>query len=177
MERRKFVIGAGALATGSAAAIGTGAFTTVEAERDFAVEVVEDDAAYLALEASDDTGLVEDDGGVLEVDLTDSPQGAEGVNQNAVTTIEDAFTITHQGTQDVGVEVTLFDDAGDVIDDGTEDAVSLLVGDDDLITDGPIDVEVGDELDVTIEVDTLDEELETDVDSVLISADEEDFSG
>ncbi|WP_418286006.1 DUF1102 domain-containing protein [Halorubrum sp. DTA46] len=61
MERRKFVIGAGALATGSAAAMGTGAVSQFNSgDRAIEIETVGDASAYIALQRPD-SGL--SDGG------------------------------------------------------------------------------------------------------------------
>ncbi len=48
MDRRKFVLSVGALAGGGSLALGTGAFSSVEAERDVGVTVADDASAYLA---------------------------------------------------------------------------------------------------------------------------------
>gem|GEM_PF-1264017 len=58
MERRKFIIGAGALATGSAAAVGTGAFSAAEVERAVNVEITDDSASLVGLEPGPETGDV-----------------------------------------------------------------------------------------------------------------------
>jgi len=48
-NRRKFIAGLGALATGSAAAVGTGAFTSVSAERSVTIDTADDAYAFLRL--------------------------------------------------------------------------------------------------------------------------------
>ena len=104
MERRKFVIGAGALATGSAAAVGSGAFSSVEADRDVSVEVANDADAYLGLEGLDNANAnqyVSSSGGTLEIDIAGSGNSGTGVNQDAVTEFNELFTVSNQGTQDV----------------------------------------------------------------------------
>lgn len=115
MERRKFVIGLGALASGSAAAVGTGAFTSVTATRDIDVEVADDASAYLRLEGTGgaNSDYVDDDGngGTLAISLdegnsSDVNGGGEGVNPDAVTEIDDLFTIENQGTQEVTVSIS-----------------------------------------------------------------------
>ena len=103
MERRKFVIGAGALATGSAAALGTGAFSSVEADRDFTVKVAEDANAYLGLEpGSGPTAneIVDDGGDIVELDFGDLGHG-DGINKRATTVFEDVLRVTNQGTNKV----------------------------------------------------------------------------
>ena len=113
MERRKFVIGSGALATGSAAAMGTGAFTSVEADRDVTVEVADDADAFLALSAADDPNgaYFDDEGGQAGIDLSaENPsQGendgfdGEGVNLDSQTKIFNIIEVQNQGTQAVKV--------------------------------------------------------------------------
>ena len=105
MQRRKFIIGTGALVAGSAAALGSGAFSSVEAERDVTVEVADDNNAYLGLAAERDD-IISDDGddGQLTIDLGSETtnEGGEGFNDEAITEIEGVFRITNQGTQTVG---------------------------------------------------------------------------
>ena len=98
----------GSIAAGSAAAVGTGAFTSVEAERDVSVQVADDMNAYLGLQAEREEFLTDDsDDGQLGLDLgapdnEDSDTG-EGFNQEAITKVEGVFSISNQGTQTVGV--------------------------------------------------------------------------
>jgi len=112
MERRKFVIGLGALASGSAAAMGTGAFTTAEVERSVSVNVKGDDAAYVRLapaegpngdyarvEADGYTDDEPDDAELAEVDFNnteDFPTAGsanEGVNENSKFTFESVLNV------------------------------------------------------------------------------------
>ena len=108
MERRKFMIGTGALAAGSAAALGSGAFSSVEAERGVTVEVADDNDAYLGL-AAERNDIISDDGsdGQLTIDLGSqtTAEGGVGFNRDAVTEIEGVFSITNQGTQTVDFEI------------------------------------------------------------------------
>ncbi|QZA88497.1 hypothetical protein K0C01_12060 [Salinarchaeum sp. IM2453] len=108
MERRKFLIGLGALSAGSAAAVSTGAFTSVEADRDITVDVADDSDALLAFSETDDSPnadyvTVEDD--VVGIDVSDNngnlDQDPSGVNEDATTIIRSLFNITNQGTQAV----------------------------------------------------------------------------
>ena len=108
MERRKFIAGVGSLAAGSAAAIGTGAFTSVDARRTAKVNVAGDSAALLALDA--DSGAnseyaTETDSGQVRINLDDTYKRADGVNADAETRILNAFEVKNQGTQPVAVHV------------------------------------------------------------------------
>jgi hypothetical protein len=112
MQRRKFIAGMGSLAAAGAATIGTGAFTSVQADRSLDVEVADDSNAFLALEAEDNSpnadDYVDDSGATISLDFssTDSPGNGGGLNQDATTTIRDLIEVTNQGTQAVVVGVT-----------------------------------------------------------------------
>ena len=158
MERRKFTIGLGALATGSAAALGTGAFSSVEAERSVEIDVEGDAEAYLRL--TGDEEFIDDDTpqdselefafGVNE----ETEEGGQGFNDDAVTVVEDIVTIENQGTEDT-VQVDFGED-GDNDDEVTvnlDDAdVKLMLPDN--VSDRTIDV--GNSTTIDIEVDTRD---------------------
>lgn len=114
MDRRKFVLSVGALA-GGGVAIGTGAFSNVQAERDVSVTVADDASAYLGIQPGDGpNGNYADTTGsdALAIDLTGDNDnigsgiaGGEGVNANAITGIADLFKIQNQGTQEIDLEV------------------------------------------------------------------------
>ena len=82
MERRKFIIGAGALATGSAAAMGTGALSSFTAGRDANIDVVNDDEALIGLESKVDSDVVAVENGNLAIDF-ETEEGSEGVAPNS----------------------------------------------------------------------------------------------
>ncbi|WP_050032896.1 hypothetical protein [Halorubrum halophilum] len=106
-NRRKFIAGLGALATGSAAAMGTGAFTSVSADRQVDVQVAEDANAFLGLDNSSDPNDAYFDTGSDEyaVNFNDSGNSGSGVNPNANTVAKEVFKITNQGTQSVEVSL------------------------------------------------------------------------
>ncbi|MCL9815760.1 hypothetical protein [Natronocalculus amylovorans] len=101
-SRRKLLVGFGALVAGTTAATGTGAFSTVQAERSVTVEVAGDKSAYLAFAPNEDY-----EGDVNEyVSITDDGEGMieltfDRLNQNAFTQFKDLFKITNNGTQDI----------------------------------------------------------------------------
>ncbi|ELZ49494.1 hypothetical protein C465_07986 [Halorubrum distributum JCM 9100] len=112
MNRRNILAAIGALGAGGAIITGTGAFTSVEANRNVSVTVEGDANAYLSL---DDTGnanskyLNTNSTDELEIDLTgnnSTDAGGTGVNADAVTVIEDLFEVRNQGTQEVELTVT-----------------------------------------------------------------------
>lgn len=98
-SRRSILLGAGALVASGGAVLGTGAFTTVQAERTVEVETAGDGNAFLALEPisgsdnSDEYAEITGDG-LLEVTIPD-------VNLNAITHIDRVFQVINNGTQDV----------------------------------------------------------------------------
>jgi hypothetical protein len=116
VNRRKFVLGLGTVATSGAAVLGSGAFTSVEADRDIEVEVVDDASAFLAIEDINESPnsreFVETDGDTLRVNITESDAGGEGVNKQSAYLFDDLFTITNQGTQ--GTYVYMDTDIGGV---------------------------------------------------------------
>ncbi|MFC4247264.1 hypothetical protein ACFOZ7_09685 [Natribaculum luteum] len=116
MERRKFVLSVGALAAGGSLTLGTGAFSSVEAERDVAVNVADDASAYLGIQPGDGpNGNYVDTtaSNALAINLTgdndnigDGLAGGEGLNANAITGIADIFQVQNQGTQEIELQVT-----------------------------------------------------------------------
>lgn len=81
MKRRKFLVGMGSLAAGSAALMGTGAFSAMTAERAVSINVVNDASGLIALRVGEtmesDTIRMTDDGTIL-IDLSAGDAG--GVN-------------------------------------------------------------------------------------------------
>jgi len=129
MERRKFLLGTGALAAGGAAALGSGAFSRVESHRDVTIQVAEDPDAYLGLRPAetpngqnfayiDDNGhLAIDVGDFADADHTDAedyedrPTG-EGVNSNSVTWFDCVFEVRNQGKETAGFYIEGMDGLG-----------------------------------------------------------------
>lgn len=109
MQRRKFIAGVGSLAAASAAAMGTGAFTSATAERDVTVNTASsDESAYVGLEALEGPNgvFVDQDGssgGGLAVSISDTAVGGDGVNEDAEFLFDNLFEIRNQGTQPVWI--------------------------------------------------------------------------
>jgi hypothetical protein len=114
-NRRKFIAGLGALASGSAAAVGTGAFTSVTADRTLSIDTAGDANAFLGINRAKENGDVtpnakeyvdKDANGVVSIDFTDSDStggSASGVNRNAKTIFDNLLDITNNGSQEVKV--------------------------------------------------------------------------
>jgi len=118
----------GALGSGGAVVTGTGAFTSVEANRDVSVQVADDTNAFLRMAAAGEGNeeYITTDGGELGINLTgDNPTdaGGQGVNANATTVIADLFEIQNQGTQEIDVEVTPLS----FVDTGSGNTLIVLV--------------------------------------------------
>ena len=118
----------GALGGGSAVVTGTGAFTSVEANRDISVQVADDSNAFLRMAAAGEGNdeYITTKGGELGIDLTSSNPtnaGGQGVNANATTVIADLFEIRNQGTQEIDVEVTPLS----FVNTGSGDTLVVLV--------------------------------------------------
>ena len=103
MQRRKFVVGLGSLAAGGAAAMGTGAFTSFEATRDFEVDLSGDTEAQVGLTPGNENGEYAQLVGGTSPDQTlaielngQAPGDGNGVNANAIYTFEDLFRIANQ---------------------------------------------------------------------------------
>lgn len=106
MERRKFIAGLGSLTAAGAVGIGTGAFTSVSADRSVSVALEGDDDALLQIQPSDgpNADYATQNGNTLEINIDDTNSvGGDGLNDDARTIIRDVFKITNQGTQDVYV--------------------------------------------------------------------------
>jgi hypothetical protein len=100
----------GSVAVGGAAAVSTGAFTSVEADRDVTVSVADDADAYLGLQSAGSANadaFVNNNGGTVSLDLSSSGNGGTGLNKNAETRIDDLLVVSNQGTQLVNVWVNL----------------------------------------------------------------------
>ena len=117
-NRRKFIAGLGALATGSAAAVGTGAFTSATAERTVNVQVAGDASAYLGLEpvsGSPNSDYIVVSNQEVSFDFSgddgDSSGGGtvdgDGFNPDATTRVDDLLRVTNQGTQAVNFWVNI----------------------------------------------------------------------
>jgi hypothetical protein len=129
MNRRKFLAGVGATTVGGAVATGTGAFTSVEADRTVSVAVADEQSnSYLVLEslapASSENGDFSSTGGSsgteLQLDFNDNianNSGGDGPGKNSVYEFDEVFEVKNPGTQSVNVGIeTLtqsdFDDSG-----------------------------------------------------------------
>lgn len=97
MKRRTAIIGLGGLVAGSGTILGTGAFSSVEAERTVSVEVADDADALLGIEPADEASeYAEITDGTVEINI-------DGVNQNAITVINPILDVSNNGTNEVSI--------------------------------------------------------------------------
>lgn len=170
MNRRQFVVGIGALAGGGGALVGSGAFTSVDADRTAAVAVAEEDEAYLTITPSPNTAngafagqTPSNNGEVINLDFNEeiptnaNPVGGKGVGQSSVYEFDDVFRIQNQGTQAVYVNIT------NVTTHGGHTTVRFYVrdgsGNRQFVTPGTNDLEatVGTEYNIGVYIDTAEE--------------------
>ncbi|MES3160230.1 MAG: DUF1102 domain-containing protein, partial [Halorubrum sp.] len=165
MQRRKFILGLGAALASGSALIGSGAFTSVAAERDIAVNVADDAQALLRLDPDDtdypNSAYATETDGVVEIDITEDGSGfdGEGISPFATTTIEEVFPIENQGTQEVQVSVESTDLDGSDFEDEVDFFATPDPNDDDQdfdqvsLLDDSINIGVGEAVAAGLEVD------------------------
>jgi hypothetical protein len=120
LTRRNALIGLGTVAAGAGVIGGTGAFTSVEAERTVNISTAGDGSAALTLEgtgSSNANEYVSTSSGTIQLDLDGTSSGStSGLNKNAKTTIDNLVKITNNGSQHLtklNVEIT--NDSGNTI--------------------------------------------------------------
>ena len=167
MKRRTFIIGAASVTAGGAAAMGSGAFSSVEAERTVSVELNDDMEAYLGAKPLDDNGepanvgrepIAQDDPyAVIHEETGRIVLAFDALNNDAETVISDVFRIRNQGTQEVGIFLEKEGENPEVVEFYADDD-RLDVDEDDAVR-----IEPGEHLDVTVEFDTFGIDPEDDI--------------
>ena len=138
MDRRKFIAGLGSLTAAGAAGIGTGAFSSVEAERSVSINAAGDANAYLSLSkvtgSPNSQKYVTKSNGEVGFDFSGSNGSSnlgDGFNTGAVTQVNDLLQVANQGTQDVEfwVEVPYSNNVDDYVTltaDGDASSTGLI---------------------------------------------------
>jgi hypothetical protein len=156
MRRRRFLASVGGLAASGSIALGTGAFTSVEAERSVSIAVANDAYAFLRMHPISDEGIDSEDtgrsftnGNEIEFGLPGHGDGenqnADGVGLDSIYEFHDLATISNQGTQPVTLHSTY----------GDSDLADLaLVNDDGVLRDDPPELDVGEGIDIGLYIDT-----------------------
>lgn len=170
MNRRQLILGLGSAGVGSAALVGSGAFTSVGVDRSVSLSVTGDADGYLGLDANFDDFpnseyATELDNGVVAIDATGNADGnfnGTGVSPSASTIVEEVVAVTNQGTQDVLVfgtstELEVADERFELfltdLDDKATDRVNLLTPPDDVPSGGVQIVGPGETVGLGFEVD------------------------
>lgn len=129
MNRRTLIATIGAVTAGGAA-IGTGAFTSVEAERTVNVAIAEEDTALLALEPAEGGSnsvaarVDTTERNQLSLDFNgDLNEDALGPGTNSVYEFDGVFEVRNQGAQDVFLEANFSNSGLEGIDFYVESAV------------------------------------------------------
>lgn len=105
-KRRKFLAGVGALVSGSAAAVGTGAFSQAEVRRSATVATADDTGSLVGLEPADSDRAFINDDGILEFDFATGYDGNEfGINGNAQVQFDRVFEVTNNNDAPIGFAV------------------------------------------------------------------------
>ncbi|MFB1064760.1 hypothetical protein [Natrinema sp. H-ect4] len=183
MNRRNVLVGLGTIVAGGGAALGTGAFSSVEAERTANISTVGDASGYLAIEAhpnsSDDSAtpndpdttsdgspyltLSSDDELSFNFDGSGDPStSASGLNRNALSKFGDLLQITNNGPNSVNLDVELRNSSSNTTE---EDSVFTAYisqsspptgGSEGDSVDGSVTLSSGDTLDIGFEIDLRD---------------------
>ncbi|MFC7202663.1 hypothetical protein ACFQJC_03995 [Haloferax namakaokahaiae] len=109
INRRNVLIGLGAIVGGGGALVGTGAFSTVSAQRSVTANTAGDGSAYLEIESASD--YIVDDGTTNQLEISLTADGNtttdSGFNDEAITTIEGIVTITNNAASGSGTAPTI----------------------------------------------------------------------
>ncbi|WP_435552326.1 hypothetical protein [Natrinema sp. CGMCC1.2065] len=137
MNRRNVLVGLGTIVAGGGAALGTGAFSTVEADRTVNVSTATDSEALLAIEVAAGHGTATD--GEASINL-DNPGNSSGLNVEARTRYNAILALTNQGSDPVSISLDSASIAdgtinGESIDSTTTESVSSNTVGIDLIAD------------------------------------------
>lgn len=140
MQRRKFITGLGALATGAAAAVGTGAVTSTRLQREFSASVAGGASANLGISPNSSSDFVTNTSPVA-VDFSGDQNSQGGLNQNAVTEVRPAFTLQNNFSNDLYVEINNPLKNGDISDSQTNNLSASTNGSNSVTVPAGLDVQ------------------------------------
>ncbi|QLK24319.1 hypothetical protein HYG81_08995 [Natrinema zhouii] len=180
MNRRNVLVGLGTIVAGGGAALGTGAFSNVEAERDATINVANDSNAFLGLAPvttgdrnSSNPYVSENSDGIIEFYFNGVGGDASGLNNDAVSKFDNVLEVSNNGELSVNISVTAIDDTGS----GVTDIDSVLSIYEDTESISPLSsgatAEVGFEFDTTWENSDGSRDAENvinDIDQIQITA-------
>lgn len=166
MKRRTLLGSLGLIAAGSA--VGTGAFSSVTADRTASVAIAEEDEAFLALTPteSENGSFAENtgSGNQLLLDFNSQPQQdstlpggtAQGLGTRSTYEFNRVFEVSNQGSTEL-----FFESSVDASGDDSVDGIEFFVGDNtgDVIDgkDAVVNVGVGNSAEVGVRIDMSDE--------------------
>lgn len=131
LTRRNALIGLGSLVAGSGALVGTGAFSSVEADRTVSINTAGDSGGFLTL-AGDGSYVTNNNSAALTIDLG-QVGSTNAFNEEARTVVEGVVTVTNNAAD--GEDITVGFDNGSSppsasttlnIGDGTDNAVAKV---------------------------------------------------
>jgi hypothetical protein len=145
MKRRRLLQSLGLLAGGSALTVGSGAFTSVQAERKVEIAVADDDDAYLKLDPNDESGQIRSttSSGELQFYVPGAAPGGpsgDGVNPNSTYVFSPLLEIENQGVDTIevfsetpddlptGLERIALTGPNNAVFDGEQNAITLTPG-------------------------------------------------
>jgi len=106
MNRRNALLGLGAIATGGGALFGSGAFSTVEAERNVSISAADDNNANLQFSVDDgSSAIATSSGDTIAID-------GQNLNLEAVTTVNQVLTITVSSAANGSYDLDILGDFG-----------------------------------------------------------------
>jgi hypothetical protein len=116
MNRRQLLAGLGALAGGGGIITGTGAFTSVDADRQATVQVSGDVEAFMQIFSSNEGSLDQPNGtfalsngtgNQLAIDINNATgtSGGVGIGVDSQYVFDDVFRVRNEGTQNVFVQI------------------------------------------------------------------------
>ncbi|GAB3036851.1 hypothetical protein GCM10025298_27900 [Natronobiforma cellulositropha] len=148
----------GTIVLGGGAALGSGAFSSVTAERSVTVHVEEDDAgALIGLVPNGDSAYVRTDSdGVFEIDLA----SLGDINVDATVTITDAFTLENNAGESLDISFELVESDGSAVTDFELTFVGSS-GEFDSITLGSNESE--EDIDILVETSTVADEFDVEL--------------
>lgn len=110
--RRRMLLGLGTTAAVTGGVLGTGAMTSVQADRTIDIDVAGDSNAFVGLYDTSSGDFVDKNDGALRIRLNDQVASGSGVNHGtggsdvATTTLDPAFTLRNQGANTMYVQIS-----------------------------------------------------------------------
>nr|WP_254611782.1 hypothetical protein [Haloterrigena gelatinilytica] len=110
MNRRNVLVGLGTIVAGGGAALGTGAFSSVEADRTVSVGTTGDGQAYLGVSVTNSAYAVDgssESEAAVTIDLGDTGNESVGFNDDATTYVNGILELTNNAADGNSIEVSL----------------------------------------------------------------------